>query len=115
VGVAVSTAVRAQETWWYVEAGVGQPQQRWNDAALYLAEPEVIIESTRCFSTDVGIVVGHNPGLADLAASVTPADRGVARQLATKFPTSTFAVLDLADQSWAHWSTAVCIDVVMCR
>jgi len=115
VGVAVSTAVRAQETWRYVEASFDPPQQRWNDAALYLAEPEIIVETTRCFSTDVGIVVGHNPGLAELAASVTPGDEGVARHLAAKFPTSTFAVLDLADQPWTHWSTAVCTDVVMCR
>lgn len=115
VGAAVSTAVRAQETWQHAEAGYEQPQQHWDDAALYLAEPEVIVETTRCFTTDIGIIVGHNPGLAELAASVTPGDGVVARQLATKFPTATFAVLELADQSWEGWSTAVCTDVVICR
>ena len=118
LGVAVSTARRAQQTWEVARAGLSStqlPEQVWNDASLYLAEPDQIVEASRCFETEVGLIVGHNPGLAELAATATATGAGVTEQLATKFPTSTFAILDLGGQDWGSWSSAECTDVVICR
>lgn len=115
LGVAVSTATRALQTWELASAALSPIQQFWNDSALYLAEPDQIVEVSRCFETEVGLIVGHNPGLAELAATATATGAGVTEQLATKFPTATFAVLDLGNQEWGNWSSATCTDVVICR
>lgn len=104
VGVAVSTATRTQQTWEIVEAEFGQPDQRWNDSTLYLAEPAVIAEVSRCFQTDVGIVVGHNPGLEELALSL-PQKGDSTLDMATKFPTSAFAVIEIDGEDW-NWKPA---------
>jgi phosphohistidine phosphatase len=91
VGVAVSTATRTQQTWAIVEA-------------LYLAEPDAITEVSRCFASDVGIIVGHNPGLEELALSIP--ERGVAAaDIAIKFPTSAFAVIEIDGEDW-NWKPA---------
>lgn len=93
VGVAVSTARRARETWSAVATDLPRVDRRWDDAALYLAEPEEIAEVTQCFDTDIGIVVGHNPGLEVLARSYPAADADIDLRLRTKFPTAAFAVI----------------------
>ena len=93
IGVAVSTAVRAQQTWAAVSRDLDRIERRWDDAGLYLAQPEEILEAVGCFDTDIGIVVGHNPGLEQLARSFPAPDPDVERGLGTKFPTSAFAVI----------------------
>jgi phosphohistidine phosphatase len=63
---------------------------------LYLAEPEDILKSIRAApaSTRKLLVVGHNPGLAELAVALTgrgePAD---VKRLAASFPTAAVAVI----------------------
>ncbi len=47
------------------------------------------------------MVIGHNPGLEDLALLlVGPADDAVSRRMAAKFPTGALATLTFAG-SWA--------------
>ncbi len=104
IGAAVSTAERTQQTWQLVEADLGKPDQRWNDSALYLAEPDAIAEVSRCFDSDVGIIVGHNPGLEELALSI-PERRAAAADIAIKFPTSAFAVIEIDGEDW-NWTPA---------
>ena len=116
-GAAVSTAARTQETWAHVEAGLPALAQYWNDAALYLAEPATIAETAACFTTDVGIIVGHNPGIWELAESMEASRDSVAEQMAQKFPTAAFAVIDTGTTPLARWQPqdATCIDFVTCR
>ena len=117
LGAAVSTAARTQQTWAHVEDGMPALAQYWNDAALYLAKPASIAETAACFTTDVGIIVGHNPGIWELAESINAARDSIAEQMADKFPTSTFAVIDTGTAPLARWhpEDATCIDFVKCR
>ncbi len=105
LGVAVSSAKRTQQTWEVVQADFERVDQQvdqcWDDSALYLAQPAAIVEASRCFGTDVGIVVGHNPGLEELALSI-PGRAGAASQIAVKFPTAAFAVIHIAGDDWEY-------------
>lgn len=67
------------------------------DSGLYLAEPRDILKAIRAApaAAQTLLVVGHNPGLAELAVALTgrgePAD---VKRLAASFPTSAVAVFD---------------------
>jgi phosphohistidine phosphatase len=74
------------------------------DAGLYLAEPGAILRAIRSVpaETKTLLVVGHNPGIAELALALT--DSGApddVRSLASAFPTSAVAVLEF-QQHWAR-------------
>lgn len=112
----VSTAVRAQQTWSIVSQSMDI--EHWNDSSLYLAEPMTLLEVASTIDVGVGIVVGHNPGLEELARAVeSPEDlsdvpSGV--MLKHKFPTSAFAVLDCECQSW-RVADISCTGFAICR
>lgn len=116
VAAAVSTAVRAQQTWQIVHKGLSIPS--WSDRSLYLAEPDAILEVASAIDSECGIVVGHNPGLEQLALSARGAqdamDRDTLRRLAGKFPTSAFAVLDQPEGDWLS-GNLVCAGFAVCR
>ena len=117
LGAAISTALRAQQTWSILEAGLPAVDHQWNDSALYLAEPATIAECARAFTTDVGIIVGHNPGIEELARSVAPATPDIGAALADKFSTASFAVLDTGGAPLSDWQPAHahCVGFVTCR
>lgn len=102
VSAAVSTAVRAQQTWSYVHAATGMDYRSHPD--LYLAAPDVLLEVASEFTSDIGIIVGHNPGLEELARSAAGAraieDPRTSARLWEKFPTSAFAVVECASGAW---------------
>lgn len=115
VGVAVSSALRAQETWAIVASSLSRPVQVWTDRQLYLAEPEDILDVSRCFTTDVGIVVGHNPGLAELVERAH-SGQGVGFEHGRQpFRTSTFAVVNVIGSGWGQYRDMVCTSIVTCR
>ena len=73
------------------------------DGSLYLAEPRAILRALRAApaATRALLVVGHNPGLAELALAL--ARRGepeAVKRLAMSFPTSAVAVFDF-DCAWS--------------
>lgn len=113
---AVSSAVRAQQTWSYVHAVTAMAYR--SEPALYLAEPDVVLAIASRLTTAVGIVVGHNPGLEDLARSAIGArsiqDRSTTARMWEKFPTSSFAVLECADGSW-NPGEITCVGFAVCR
>lgn len=116
IGVAVSSARRTQETWEYVAADMPRPDQYWQDASLYLAEPAQIVEVARCFKTDVGIVVGHNPGIEELARSIQERDSTMTTGLDEKFPTASFAVIRVSGfTAVPPYIDGVCSAFVTCR
>lgn len=116
IRAAVSTAARAQETW--TIANQDLEIEHWSDRSLYLAEPATLLEVASVMDADVGVIVGHNPGLEELARSTTGADVAVDHvtglRLSGKFPTSSFAVLECESESWIS-ADLTCTGFAVCR
>lgn len=116
VVAAVSTATRAQETWAIVNQALNV--DHWYDRSLYLADPSTLLEVVSVMDADVGIIVGHNPGLEELARLGAGSDevRDVVsgHRLAEKFPTSAFAVLETQTHEW-HIDLLTCTGFGVCR
>ena len=72
---------------------------------IYLADSDALVEVLRGVEGDPAAVmlVGHNPGLQELIFDLVPAERENALfgEVADKFPTAAFAVLELAIDRWA--------------
>jgi phosphohistidine phosphatase len=96
--VLCSSAVRTRETLELVLPALGAPAVRVEDE-LYGAASEVLLERLYTLPEEIGsvLLIGHNPGLQDLALTLVSSGGDRAR-LAAKFPTSALATLTLA--SW---------------
>lgn len=100
----VSPAQRTRETWEAVAAGLGDPETRWQPE-IYEAPAERILAVIRTAPDQAGtvIVVGHNPGLGDLASDlVGEGPREAHSRLALEFPTAAYAVIDFDAARWAE-------------
>jgi len=74
------------------------------DKRVYLADAETLLEVLRgAGEADAVLLSGHNPGLQDLLFALVPPDNEneLFDEAAVKFPTATFAVLELAIDDWA--------------
>ena len=82
-------------------AAIG-PEPEW-DERLYLASTDTIFDVLRETSRDAVLIAGHNPGLGDMVLELVAPRRENALfdEAKIKFPTATFAVLDLAIDDWA--------------
>jgi phosphohistidine phosphatase len=105
--VQVSPAVRAKQTWelaWEVMKEHAPPPQVEFSAELYAADAAQILETIRTASvTDPKhlMVVGHNPGMHELALMLIGGGDAAGRQaLADNLPTSGLAVFDFATNDW---------------
>ena len=105
--VQVSPAVRAKQTWelaWEAMKERVRPPQVEFLPGLYAAEPGQMLEIIRTASvTDPKrlMVVGHNPGMHELALMLTGSgDAAGSKALADNLPTSGLAVLDFATEDW---------------
>lgn len=85
----VSTAERARATWDLVSDELEQPPRARHDDAAYAASVEELLDIVRHLDEALRTVllVGHNPGIEDLAETLT-GDR-------VPMPTSALAVIDL--------------------
>lgn len=99
-----STAVRARETLALVlpELGATSPEVVYDDA-IYMATPSALLTLLR--GVDDGprsvMVVGHNPGLEELAELLVGDGEEEAHELlAEKFPTCALAVLKFDTPGW---------------
>lgn len=106
--VLCSTAERAKETLDLIlPALANEPEIRY-DRALYLAEwPLLLAEIHDAPNASPLLVVGHNPGLEQLALALAlqpqnPAERSRAEKMAQKFPTAALAVLDFDISEWGR-------------
>jgi phosphohistidine phosphatase len=102
--VVASTATRARDTLDLVLAAFKHVPKVAHDARLYEAEAgallDVLKETPR--GTQSLLLVGHNPGLAELAALLIAAGNAEARaHLAAKFPTAALAVIDFKLDDWS--------------
>ncbi|WP_329389472.1 histidine phosphatase family protein [Streptomyces sp. NBC_01351] len=98
--VICSTARRTRETWALAAGQLGAEVPVRFDERVYAAEPEDLLEVVSEVPAEVRtlLLVGHNPGLADLAVELAreaedPAEAAAIERLSEKFPTSAIAVL----------------------
>lgn len=101
--VLCSTALRTRQTAELVFERDKQKPEIVFEAALYLAEPATLLEHIRKTARATGhlMLIGHNPGLQDLAleliGQVPSAD---AQALREKFPTAGLAVFSIEGSDW---------------
>lgn len=109
--VLVSTAVRAQQTWEIVRQAMQDAARA--DAAppkvesldeLYAADPAQILQIIRMAETTSPrqlMVIGHNPGMHELALALAGSgDAAAKKALEDNLPTTGLAVLDFAIEDW---------------
>jgi phosphohistidine phosphatase len=92
----VSPATRARSTWDLVSAELAVPPRTRIDDRVYAASDHELLAVLQELPDDVGTValVGHNPGIEDLASRLTGAW--------TSMPTSALAVITVS----GSWSSA---------
>ncbi|WP_325049081.1 SixA phosphatase family protein [Tsuneonella amylolytica] len=75
------------------------------DQRAYLADAATLLDVVREKAGDADAVLlsGHNPGLQDLLLELVPPanENDLFDEASVKFPTATFAVLELAIDDWA--------------
>jgi phosphohistidine phosphatase len=102
--VLCSTARRARATWELVGAELDEPLQVVFERRLYNAPAQAVLETVRAAGDGVRslLVVGHNPGLQELAGILIAAgDLGHREKLREKLPTGGLVVIDFALDTWA--------------
>jgi phosphohistidine phosphatase len=103
--VLCSSARRARQTLELLRPGLGDQSDVQIDGRLYGADAAEILLCVRALDVGVGsvMVVGHNPGLQDLALELAgEGDGNALAQLHTKFPTGALATLQLRDSTWSE-------------
>lgn len=99
-----STAARTRETWDYIHAAPLEviPNVEFVPK-LYHASPETMLEVLRAATAPTVLMIGHNPGIAAFAASLTkhpPLDPDFRR-----YPTAATLVADFAVDTWKDVET----------
>jgi len=99
--VLCSTAARAQGTLELVLPGLGSPEVRL-DAGLYHASSDLLLDQARTLDDRLGsvLLIGHNPGMHDLAHVLAPPGPDA-------FPTAALAELRLEIEMW-HEARPAC-------
>lgn len=102
----VSTAVRTRQTWDLLPAALrAVPAEHRDD--LYAADTGELLDIVRTVDGDPAtlLVIGHNPGLHELALALAADGDAAARQeLNRNLPTSGVAHLELPITDWADVS-----------
>ena len=99
----ISPAARTRETWTQAAGAFGQvPAASFVDR-LYDATTDAILEVIRQTADSAGtlLVIGHNPGLQELAAMlIATGDVEARERLGREFPTSALATISFAVENW---------------
>jgi len=105
--VLCSTAERTRETLELIETALADTSTIELEDGLYGASADNLLERLRLVPGAVASVmmIGHNPGLQDLAL-VLAAGGAELERLEAKFPTAAVATLALANATWADLSSA---------
>ncbi len=102
-----SSAVRAKETLALVLPALGSPAPEVvYDDAIYMATPAALLTLIRMLpklgAPSKVMVVGHNPGLEELAQELVGGGGGAAQaDLAAKFPTCALAAISFEADAWS--------------
>lgn len=101
--VVVSPAVRARETWTQAAAACPPAPAATYDPRLYDAKVDAILAviGETADATSI-LVVGHNPGLHDLAMwLIASGDVETRERLRENLPTTGLVVIDFAIEAWS--------------
>lgn len=105
-----SPAVRCAETIELASKAWGRSFPVEWDRRIYLASSATLADVLRGLAGDPDTVmmVGHNPGLEDLIFDLVPDDGSspLRDEVEVKFPTASFAVLELPIERWADLADA---------
>ena len=99
----VSTSARTRETWALVAAAFAKAPPAEFENSIYESSPEAILKAIKATkpAAKTLVVVGHNPGMQQLAAVLIASGDIEARQrLLEEFPTAAFAMINFAAESW---------------
>ena len=100
-----SPAIRCAETIEIACQAAGRPVAVQWDRRIYLASSATLLDLLRAQDNSAKsvLMVGHNPGLEDLIFDLVPDDGSSPLRdvVEVKFPTASFAVLELDVASWA--------------
>ncbi|HZD26735.1 MAG TPA: histidine phosphatase family protein [Alphaproteobacteria bacterium] len=102
--VLCSAARRAVETWEGLAPQLGAEVPAKLLKSLYMASPSRLLATVRRApdAVDRLLLVGHNPGLEELALRLAGSgERAALERMAVKFPTGAFAELRFAAARWA--------------
>jgi phosphohistidine phosphatase len=101
--VLCSPARRTRETLERVEGAFGDRVEARLEEALYGASEAELLAVLEALPDDVGAVmlIGHNPGLEELALALASEGPGLAR-MREKFPTAALATIDLPADRWSE-------------
>lgn len=97
--VVASSAVRTRQTCDLVLRHSGFQPSASRERALYLASPNKILNLLHGQPADAQcvMIVGHNPGLQELAVALTEASGSDAAALRADFPTGALAIFETAE------------------
>lgn len=102
--VIASPAARVTETIDAIEDGYGGPLETAFDKRVYLASTGTLLDLIHEIDdgADSALIVGHNPGLEQLALLLTKDDGSALRPAITvKYPTATLAEISLPVDRWS--------------
>ena len=99
--VLCSPARRTRETLERVEAAFGDQVETRLDEALYGASEAELLACLRALAQEVDsvMVIGHNPGLEQLARALASQGAQLAR-MREKYPTAALATIELPGEDW---------------
>lgn len=105
--VLCSSARRTRETLELVQSALGSAVRIALEEELYAASADELLHRLRAVpeATASVLLIGHNPGLQELALVLASAGADLAR-LEAKFPTAALATLVLPQASWRRLSRA---------
>ena len=101
--VLCSSARRTRATWDIVRPAISPPPRFKALDTLYLAPPNRILAILRRLpeKCEAAMVIGHNPGIAQLATLLAREGRDLDR-IREKYPTGALAVLTLEIAKWSE-------------
>lgn len=103
--VLCSTARRARATWDLVAAEIGESPPVTYERRLYNAPAAAVLDVVQGSGDEAHtiMVIGHNPGLQDLAdMMIASGDLDHRERLHEKLPTAGLVVIDFAVDTWAE-------------
>lgn len=101
--VLASPAVRVRETIGELERGLGRALGPEWDRRLYLASAATLLDVVheQDDAAETLLLIGHNPGLAELVLALVPdAPGGLRDAVEEKYPTATLAEMTFAVDGW---------------
>jgi phosphohistidine phosphatase len=99
----VSTAARTRETWTLIASAFAKAPPVSLEDGVYNASPPAILQAIKSTGAEIGtlLVIGHNPGIQELAAMlIASGDIDARERLGEEFPTSALAAISFAAEEW---------------